>query len=240
MAISEEALETTKDFAIHMDWDIAFDGKSKGNQHLQRVNRIAVYLADIVEARKDIAVAGGWLHDIGLVRGNKYHCLTGARLAREFLEGLGLEQEDIEQIIHCMEAHDGEIIAETPEAKVVHDADTIDKMGPFGFIRHTWKMSLVEDFTTKQLVRFVERHIAKRESNLYFQESKDLAKEFNSALSDFLEDEVTSERIAKIITECASKGIPSEKAADIVLKDPSPSVRFRDSVKSQMIVDYLQ
>lgn len=239
MTISEEALETIRNYAIHMDWDIAFEGRSRGNQHLHRVNKIVVHLAVLEKARLDISVAGGWLHDMGLVKGNRHHCFRGAGIAREFLTDLGIGHDITERIVHCIEAHDGEIEAETHEAKVVHDADTIDKMGPFGFIRHVWKTSLVEDMEMKQLVRFVREHIARRESKLYFQRSRNLIKGFNSILDEFLSDEVTSERIAGIISDCAFKGIPSEKVADTILKDPSPSIRFRDSAKSQMVVDYL-
>ncbi len=240
MTISEEALETIRNYAIHMDWDIAFEGRSRGNQHLQRVNKIVVHLAVHEKARLDICVAGGWLHDMGLVKGNRHHCFRGAGLAREFLQGLGIEPDLTESIVHCIEAHDGEIEAETSEAKVVHDGDTIDKMGPFGFIRHVWKMSLVEDMEMKELVRFARNHIAERESHLYFQRSRDLIKGFNTALDEFLSDEVTSERIARTISDSAFKGIPSEKVADIILKDPSPSIKFRESAKSQMVVDYLE
>jgi hypothetical protein len=91
----------------------------------------------------------------------------------------------------------------------------------------------------KQLVRFARKHIARRESNLYFQRSRDLIKGFNSVLDEFLSDEVTSERVARTIADSAFKGIPSEKVTDMILKDPSPSIRFRDSAKSQMVVDYL-
>lgn len=240
MTISEEALETIRNYAIHMDWDIAFEGRSRGNQHLQRVNKIVVFLAVHEKAKLDICVAGGWLHDMGLVKGNRHHCFKGAGLAREFLYGLKLQPEVIERIVHCIMAHDGEIEAETLEAKAVHDADTIDKMGPFGFIRHVWKMSLVEDMEMKELVRFARNHIAERESHLYFQRSRDLIKGFNAILDEFLSDEVTSERIARSIADSAFKGIPSEKVAEMILKDPSPSIRFRDSTKSQMVVDYLE
>lgn len=237
--IDDDMLERIRDYAIHMDWDVAFGGKSRGNQHLIRVNKIATHLAGLKKARLNICIAGGWLHDIGLVRGNRHHCFTGAPLAREHLEGLGLDRAIIERIVHCIEAHDGEIVAETQEAKVVHDADTIDKMGPFGFIRHVWKMSLVEVMTPSQLRESVGKHIAERGSKIYFRESKAMVRPFNSVLNEFMEDDVTSERIIRIITENASRGVPSERVADTVLRDPSPSIAFRNTVKSQMLVDYL-
>jgi HD superfamily phosphodiesterase len=240
MTIGMNELEVIRDHAIHMDWDVAFDGKSRGNQHLRRVNKIVVFLAGRQKARLDISVVGGWLHDIGLAKGNKRHCFTGVPLAREFLADLSVDQDDIERVVHCIEAHDGEIAAETPEARVVHDADTIDKMGPFGYIRHVWKTSLIENITPRELAQFVRRHVAERESNLYFEISRNLARKFNSVLNEFLADEVISERIVSIISEGASKGIPSERVADMVLRDSSPSIRFRESIKSQMVVDYLQ
>ncbi len=240
MSIDESKFEVIKDHAIHMDWNLAFDGKSRGNQHLRRVNKIVIFLAHHQKARLDISVVGGWLHDIGLVKGNRHHCFTGVPIAREYLASLDVDQDDIERVVHCIEAHDGETVAETLEAKVVHDADTIDKMGPFGYIRHVWKTSLIEDMTPRELTRFVRGHIDERESNLYFDISRNLAGRFNSVLDEFLNDEVTSMRIVDVISKNASKGIPSERVADIVLRDPSPSIRFRESIKSQMLVDYLE
>lgn len=239
MTIGEDKLEVIMDYAICMDWVVAFDGKSKGNQHLHRVNKIVEYLADVEYARHDICVAGGWLHDLGLINGNKGHCFAGVEPAKDYLTEIGVDPEDIEMVTHCIEAHDGEVEAETPEAKVVHDADTIDKMGPFGFVRHVWKISLVEDLEPEKMVQVVSEHLANRHSKLYFSSSADLIEDFVQVLASFLEDKESAGKVAEIISKGAAEGVPSEKVAESLFGDPTLDEDFCESIRKHMSVDYL-
>jgi hypothetical protein len=239
MTISHNVLEDISEYAIRMDWDVAFDGRSKGNRHLHRVNRIVIYRDAQEGGKTDISIAGGWLHDLGLVKGNKGHCFAGAELAERYLAGLGIDAEDISQVTHCIEAHDGEVRARTVEAMIIHDADTIDKMGPFGYIRHVWKLSLVEDFTPSQLVKVVGNHISERKSMLYFPSSKDIVKDFDRTLEAFLSDGETAEEVTRVIADRAFQGIPSERVAEMIIENSTVDENFQDSVRSQMAIDYL-
>jgi hypothetical protein len=223
-----------------MDWVVAFGGKTGGNQHLNRINRIVTFLAEQENARMDICIAGGWLHDLGLVKGNKGHCFAGADLAKEYLTEIGVDPEDMEEVAHCIEAHDGETEALTTEAKVVHDADTIDKMGPFGYIRHVWKISLIEDMSPSQLMDIAGLHITDRESMLNFSFSKELVNDLNKSLDSFLSHRDLAREITELIMEQASRGTLSEKVAELILENPSVDEDFKKSVKSQMAVDYLR
>jgi hypothetical protein len=239
MTISQDKLEIIMDYAICIDWVVAFDGKSKGNQHLHRVNKIVIFLAEHEYADYEICVAGGWLHDLGLVKGNKGHCFAGVEPAKEYLLEIGVDPEDVDRVTHCIEAHDGEVEAKTPEAQIVHDADTIDKMGPFGFIRHVWKMSLIENLRGAELLDFVRNHIEKRESKLYFTFSKELVKDLNRTLDSFLSDRDSAIAITESIMIQASQGITSDKVAEMIIEEHDVDQDFLDTVKSQMAVDYL-
>ncbi|MFQ5910678.1 MAG: HD domain-containing protein, partial [Thermoplasmata archaeon] len=159
--IPAEKMERIREYALHMDWDVAFGGKSKGNRHLERTVKIALSLSNEKDVREDIVAAGAWLHDVGLHLGNKGHCFSGARFVRGFLGELELDEE-IERIAHCIEAHDGEVPARTLEAKMVHDADTLDKTGPLGFLRHTWKMANITDYDSAKLAEEVKNHLPER------------------------------------------------------------------------------
>ncbi|UCD92942.1 MAG: HD domain-containing protein [Methanobacteriota archaeon] len=240
MTVEQETLEVIRDYAIHNDWYVAFEGKSKGNQHLNRVHKIVKHLGEQEGARLDICIAGGWLHDLGLVEGNRGHCFSGGRLAREYLQTLGLDAEDIGLIVHCIEAHDGEILAETLEAKIVHDSDTIDKMGPFGFVRHAWKISLVEDISGEQLLDTVAEHIADRKSKLYLGTSIKIVEDLHQALEAFVMNRDTAKEVVEKIVHCASKGIPSEDTAHILMNDPALNEDFKDTIDSQMSISYLE
>jgi hypothetical protein len=239
MTISQDTLDIIGDYAICMDWVVAFGGKSEGNQHLNRVNRIVIFLAEQEHARMDICIAGGWLHDLGLVKGNKGHCFAGADLAKEYLAELGVGTEDLEEVAHCIEAHDGETEALTTEAKVVHDADTIDKMGPFGYIRHVWKISLIENLAPWQLMDIAGLHITDRESMLNFSFSKELVNDLNKTLDTFLSNRDLASGITELIVEHASRGISSEKVAELIVENPGVDEGFKECIKSQMAVDYL-
>ena len=80
-----------------------------------------------------ILIPGVLLHDIGFCDPDFKrlgHDVTGARLAQKLLAGLDYEEETIQAITHCIRAHKGK--AETPgtiEAKILYDADVLEKAG---------------------------------------------------------------------------------------------------------------
>lgn len=73
------------------------------------------------------------LHDIGFCSHDFRrvgHDVAGARLAQEILVGLGYDEETCGAVSHCIRAHKGK--AETPEtleAKILYDADVLEKAG---------------------------------------------------------------------------------------------------------------
>ena len=199
MPLSDDILEQIEVYAVHMDWDMAFDGKSRGNRHLFRVNKIAWHLHDLEGGDLDIILAGAWLHDIGLADGNEGHCFKGVLIAKKFLEELGVDDDSINRILHCIEAHDGEVEATTVEAKVVHDSDTIDKMGPLGAIRHAWKMANMEGRRrlSLEIIETLPIHLAERHGRLYFDSSRKIVDKYHRAMGDFFRNR---ELARKIIT----------------------------------------
>ena len=52
--------------AVRVDWEMAFGGKSYGNRHLFRVNKILKVLLKHEPADKFITLAAGWVHDVTL------------------------------------------------------------------------------------------------------------------------------------------------------------------------------
>ena len=38
--MKKEKINEIKNIAVYLDWNVAFDGKSRGNRHLFRVNKI--------------------------------------------------------------------------------------------------------------------------------------------------------------------------------------------------------
>lgn len=82
------------DFSIDLDWNCSFSGKSKGNQHLFRVSIIARFLAEQEFANIDIALAGAWLHDVGLAYGDINHSQNGVIIADKLLTSFSLNKHE--------------------------------------------------------------------------------------------------------------------------------------------------
>jgi hypothetical protein len=81
-------------------------------------------------ANAEITLAGVLLHDIGYFYGNlKKHAHLGAERCVELLVEHGYGEEEVAAIRHCIVAHDpaSGVLPETIEAKIVYDADMLDK-----------------------------------------------------------------------------------------------------------------
>ncbi len=244
----KKLLSLIKSKAIEIDWEIAFQGKSYGNRHLERISKIAMYLMRAEQKQgtsvdEFIVQAGAWLHDVGLINGNKNHAIRGKNIASTILRFLDIDSVAREKIEHCVEshdagsdAHDALIKAETIEAKIVHDADTLDKMGPLGFFRHVWKLSVENQISTPEdLFTFVPRHLQERKANLYLNTSRKLANRYELALKAFLQKKDQVVIIIKRISQLARKRLPTEKIVN-VLRDQFSGV-FRDVLLQQMLLE---
>lgn len=237
-------LDRISKLAVELDWHIAFEGKSKGNRHLERVAKIAGHLLGEVGEKcgdRFVVLAGAWLHDVGLINGNTAHAERGKNIAGALLRCMSVEDAAREKIEHCVEAHDrgvegGGVEARTVEAKIVHDADTLDKIGPLGVLRHSWKMSFV--MPHDELLRHLPGHLRLRKGNLYLTHSKVLAAPHKGALEHFFADERTALSVIGAINKCANDGIPSE---DVVrfLEGKAPP-KFLEILEGQLKLDMLK
>jgi len=114
----------------------ALEGTAHSYQHVDRVLKIATFLAKKEGANMELVQTGTLLHDIGWTLGQP-HNETGAKLASEILKEIGYPQEESEKIVriilrHCLDFKDK---LETLEEKVVWDADKIDLLGAVGIAR---------------------------------------------------------------------------------------------------------
>jgi uncharacterized protein len=111
-------------------------------EHIERVYRLAIYLADCEGANARIVGAAALFHDVegsdptSLDR--KEHHQYSARFARQILEKEGWQEEEILAVQHCIRAHrfrDDREPPRTIEAKVLFDADKLDAIGAVGVAR---------------------------------------------------------------------------------------------------------
>ena len=94
-------------------------------QHSIEVSHIAGLIASELGANVAIAKRAGLLHDLGKsidheVEGS--HVTIGVNMARKYKEN--------EAVIHCIEAHHGDVEAHTVEACIVQAADSISAARP--------------------------------------------------------------------------------------------------------------
>lgn len=113
-------------------------------EHVMRVYRLCLHLAEGEEdIDLDVLKAAALLHDIGRVKedqdktGKIDHAILGAKMAEKILKKLGYEEEKIEKIKHCIEAHRlrSSVKPKTKEAIILYDADKIDVLGAIGIAR---------------------------------------------------------------------------------------------------------
>jgi hypothetical protein len=240
--------------AINYDWNLAFEGRSLGNMHLVRTVKLVKYLWErVLESNEseaasasgrelDIAVAGALLHDIGLVEGNIDHCRNGKIISENILRDIGIPEDLLTAILHCIETHDGEIPAFTLEAKLVHDADTIDKLGPLGALRHIWKLSLLgePDLDSKKLLKIVPDHLDFRFNKLYLNESRDLAGSLQAARQKLFENAKSFDKLVNFITGAAEKGMYVDKMLPVLFEEIELDPEVKEVILKQINLEFIE
>jgi uncharacterized protein len=111
-------------------------------EHVLRVYRLAEELALLEGADLEIVHAAALLHDAEgshpAGSGRKSHHHESAAFAEEVLTAEGWDPQRIAAVQHCIRAHryrgDGEL-PQTPEARVLFDADKLDVLGAIGVAR---------------------------------------------------------------------------------------------------------
>ncbi|HXR65092.1 MAG TPA: HD domain-containing protein [Ktedonobacteraceae bacterium] len=122
---------------------VEFDDPAHGWEHVRRVYDLALRIADEEGADRLITGSAALLHDIGRLihRKGTPHALLSVEESREILKRYPVEPEQVENILHAIEAHSFSqgIEPRTLEARVVRDADRLDGLGALGILR--WAIS---------------------------------------------------------------------------------------------------
>ncbi len=114
-----------------------------GPSHIKRVVRTALEIGKQEGADLEVIELAAMLHDIFVskethsgIEGFR-HEIEGAKEARNILEKLGVAEETITAVCHCIESHRKRTGTEprTLEAKCLFDADKLDCIGAIGIIR---------------------------------------------------------------------------------------------------------
>lgn len=108
-------------------------------EHAYRDTLNAIVIGEAEGADMNIVLPAATMHDIGFLYGatGKTHGAIGADKLSEFLQEAGIEYpaETVQKIADCIRTHKGSMHQQKPEsleAKVVADADLLEKFGPLG------------------------------------------------------------------------------------------------------------
>jgi uncharacterized protein len=110
--------------------------------HTLRVCRLCERIGVAEGVDMDVLLAAAYLHDIGRSyqdesNGAVCHAEKGAQMAEPIVEKLALSEAQKNNILHCIRSHRfrDRHEPETPEAKVLFDADKLDAIGAVGVAR---------------------------------------------------------------------------------------------------------
>lgn len=149
---------------IHHNWD-----------HIMRDYRRAEIICDEEKANKFVVLAAITLHDLGYLFGHEGHALNGARECREnILPEYILSKPIIEQICHCIEAHDPEsgVPPQTIEAKIVADADLLEK-SDLTLVMEGFFNNVAREFKINHQ-DYIKLYLRKIKPNFYTQKAKEM------------------------------------------------------------------
>ncbi len=117
-------------------------------KHTLRVAQFGKVIAETEAADEELVVAACLLHDLAWFDTNAenslHHGRIGAEKARPLLETLGYDEAQIKNICYSVAAHVDEDNPYTIEAKVVSDADNVDRYGPYRILQ--WCFSDINDY----------------------------------------------------------------------------------------------
>ncbi|MFT4072128.1 MAG: HD domain-containing protein [Dysgonamonadaceae bacterium] len=129
----KEILDKTKQFIFK-----SFNGESTGHDyyHIERVVKMAAFIAEKENADLFTVELAAWLHDVG------DHKLNGGidkskEMISHFLSGINVPDTaiaSVTEIVSQVSFSKGKT-AETMEAKIVQDADRLDAIGAMGLVR---------------------------------------------------------------------------------------------------------
>ena len=183
-----------------------------GWPHVKRVQRLCVQLAkNAKEVDSGVLEVAALLHDIGkyVEKENNAvdHGRISAEMAEEFLRSIKFDNDKLKAVCHAIRVHTHGEEPRSLEAKIVHDADFLDKMGAVGVATVFVKACLAKT-TIEEAARFwrnpsknsfvglhalwirkphfytrLARNVAKRRNKIVYAFFKQLEKEME--LADF-------------------------------------------------------
>lgn len=209
-----DLLKQIKNESIRLDWEVAFGGKSYGNKHLYRVNKIAKYLQKYEGGDLFLVLASAWCHDVTLAFGIDDDPQKIAGYTKEFLTNFKeLREDEITSIVKIAMEHERGGSGISLEAQIVHDADVIDKSGMLGVVRHIWKTTnMIKEriLEGENDLGELERDLIEREKKVFTESAKKIVLTLNAERYLFFASKSQALEMLYEISKLADKGITSD------------------------------
>lgn len=197
---------------------------------------MAKFLARKTGADESIVIAGAFLHDTALPSGNDYNYFKNKKVVKNLLKHFNLSQKEMEGIAECVASHEGVVNPKTLEAKVVHDADVLEKVGLLGIIRHTWKMTNLKKINYKMIedddVSIILSHIEWRRKRMQTPIAKKIGKYLNIPI-----DKQKAKTIIALTSSMAFGGVVTEKISTTLRKHLNK--KWNEKLREQLNLSYL-
>ncbi len=155
--------------------------------HVERVIRIARFIAEREGADVEVVVTAAKLHDIA--RDAENHAVESAKVARKILIEAGKDWKFIEAVVHAIEAHSfsSGVEPKTLEAKVLSDADKLDAMGAIGVAR-AFLYSGEKGRSIEDTLKHFEEKLLRLKDMLYTETARKMAERRHEFLVKFYEE----------------------------------------------------
>lgn len=140
-------------------------------EHSMRVAKYAIQIAENEGYDLLICALAAILHDVGKFEAssNKEHGRMSAKISKEFLPTLGLNEKQVNDICYCIACHcdkrDDYNYGPIPEEVVIRDADRIDRIGVYRIIQ-ALHYEYFDDMDLQEKVEFCKKKIIELENSI--------------------------------------------------------------------------
>jgi len=168
--------------------------------HVERVLRLCRQISKLEkeQVNSEVLEVAALLHDVAkhLEKGDNAldHGNIGADMAENFLNSIGFREDKVKAVCHAIKVHTHSEEPHSIEAKIIHDADFLDKMGAVGiatvFIKACLSNKTIEEtmeyWKKTSKTSFVGRHMLwLQKPHFYTETAKKLARKRNKIVCTF-------------------------------------------------------
>lgn len=149
--------------------------------HVLAVRRHAMRISARYEnINRRVLKAACYLHDIGRSVKDEGHSQESFKIAKPFLKQINIEESEINAVEDTIISHDVSAVldAKTTEARILFDADKLEILSVYGFIRVLLFLVDERKMSIDSAINFLWNYVKSVEERyLYSQEAKELIKQ---------------------------------------------------------------